>query len=131
MGDRVTLREGDALTDDLGAAAFDLIVMCNMIHNFDREQNRQLVGKASVALRPGGVMAIVDLERPEPGRSGQTAALTNLYFSMINTSGTWTPSEVSGWQRDAGLEPCRPMALRRGPGIFIQNALKPAAPDAP
>jgi len=57
MGERVTLRAGDALTDDLGTDAFDLI-MLSLVHHFDDATNRSLVARAARALRPGGLLLI-------------------------------------------------------------------------
>ena len=38
MGDRVVLRAGDALTDDLGEATYDLVFMFSLVHHFDEPQ---------------------------------------------------------------------------------------------
>jgi SAM-dependent methyltransferase len=56
MGDRVRLRAGDALTDDLGDAAYDLIMAFSLVHHFDDPTNRLLVRRAARALRPGGYL---------------------------------------------------------------------------
>jgi SAM-dependent methyltransferase len=58
MGERVTLRAGDALTDDLGTDAFDLILMLSLVHHFDDATNRSLVARAARALRPGALLLI-------------------------------------------------------------------------
>jgi SAM-dependent methyltransferase len=117
MGDRVVLRAGDALTDDLGRAAYDLVLMFSLVHHFDEATNRSLVARAAAALRPGGRMVILEALRPQPGRGGQLGAFFDLYFGMTSESGTWTLEEMQAWQGAAGLRPrSQPFALR-----FVQD----------
>ncbi len=125
MGDRVVHRAGDALADDLGEEAYDLVVIVQLVHHFTDEQNRELARKVARALRPGGVYAIIDAFRQaKPGKAGQTAALLEFYFAMTSESGTWAPEEMADWQRDAGLDPRRPIRFRTIPGGGIQAAEK-------
>lgn len=127
MGGRVVHRAGDALVDDLGEAAYDFVMTAQLVHHFTDEQNRDLAGRVARALRPGGVYAIVDAFRsPAPDAAGQAPALLEFYFALTSRSGTWTPDEMAGWQRDAGLEPRRPIRLRTLPGAGIQAAAKPS-----
>jgi SAM-dependent methyltransferase len=89
MGDRVTHRAGNALTDDLGTEAWDLVFIANLVHHFDEQANRDLVRRIARALRPGGILVIQDfirLRKPEEG--GQTGALLELYFALTSQSGT-------------------------------------------
>jgi SAM-dependent methyltransferase len=125
MGDRVTHRPGNALTDDLGEEAWDVVMMAQVAHHFSDEQNRELAVRVARALRPGGVYAIVDAFRPtKPGESGQLPSLLEFYFALTSQSGTWTPEEMADWQRAAGLNPKRPIRLRTVPGGGIQVAVK-------
>src|ERR671930_412250 len=54
MGDRVVHRAGDALTDDLGTEAYDLVLISQLVHHFDEAQNGELAARVARALRPGG-----------------------------------------------------------------------------
>jgi SAM-dependent methyltransferase len=105
MGDRVTLRAGDALVDDLGAAAYDLILMVSLVHHFDDATNRRLVARAAAALRPGGRLAIVELLRPTSGGGSQMGAFYDLYFALTSQAGLWAADEIRSWQVAAGLAP--------------------------
>ena len=68
------LRAGDALADDLGDAAYDLILAFSLVHHFDDATNRQLTRKAARALRPGGYLVIGDaLRPPSPGKGGASS----------------------------------------------------------
>ena len=123
MGDRVVLRAGDALTDDLGDAAYDLILMFSLVHHFDDATNRLLARRAARALRPGGYLVIGDALRPQaPGKGGQQGAFFDLYFAMTSESGLWTFDEMRSWQVDAGLVPRKSISLVPGGGFGLQVA---------
>jgi SAM-dependent methyltransferase len=125
MGDRVTYRAGDALTDDLGSAAWDVVVVANLVHHFDEATNRALAKRIARALRPGGVFVIQELYRQEsPKQAGQIGALLGLYFALTSESGTWSFAEMAGWQREAGLVPRKPVKFVTAPGNGQQSAMK-------
>ncbi len=128
MGDRVVLKAGDALVDDLGHAAYDLIIMFSLVHHFDEATNRALVARAAEALRPGGRMVILEALRPRPGDRGQLGAFFDLYFGMTSESGTWTLAEMSSWQAAAGLRTRpQPLPLRLVRDVGLAIADKPPA----
>ncbi|MEX0626014.1 MAG: class I SAM-dependent methyltransferase [Chloroflexota bacterium] len=123
MGDRVVMRAGDALNDDLGEAVFDLILMFSLVHHFDDATNRLLARRAAQALRPGGYLVIGDALRPSsPGRGGQQGAFFDLYFALTSESGIWTFDEMRSWQVDAGLVPRKSISLVPGGGFGLQVA---------
>jgi SAM-dependent methyltransferase len=127
MGDRVVHRAGDALSDDLGEATYDVVMVAQLVHHFTEEQNRDLARRVARALRPGGVYAILDAFRSRSAKdAGQTPALLEFYFALTSESGTWAPEEMADWQRQAGLRPKRPIRFRTIPGGGIQAATKPA-----
>jgi SAM-dependent methyltransferase len=128
MGERVLLRAGDALTDDLGDAAYDLIVMFSLVHHFDDATNRQLMRRAARALRPGGYVVIGDALRPtSPGKGGQQGAFFDLYFALTSASGLWTFDEMRSWQEEAGLTPRQSISLVPGGGFGLQVAERVAS----
>jgi len=115
MGDRVVLRAGDALVDDLGDGAYDLIMAFSLVHHFDDATAR--------ALRPGGYFVIGDALRPgAPGKGGQQGAFFDLYFALTSESGLWSFDEMRSWQVDAGLKPLKSMSLVPGGGFGLQVA---------
>jgi SAM-dependent methyltransferase len=127
MGDRVVHRAGDATTDDLGTATFDLVYSANAVHHFNEPTNRDLARRAARALRPGGLFVIVDVVRPRsPKEAGQLGTLGDLLFALTSAAGTWSSQELAQWQRDAGLEPRKPVRLRTLPGAVIQTAVRPS-----
>ncbi|MCB1500407.1 MAG: methyltransferase domain-containing protein [Bauldia sp.] len=125
MGGRVVHRAGDALTEDFGTDAWDLIFIAQLVHHFDAPTNAALVAHAATALRPGGRVAILDVLRPRsPNQKGQTGALLDLYFALTSNAGTWSAEEIAGWLADAGLRPARPIHLRTAPGISVVTATR-------
>ena len=125
LGDRVVHRVGDALIEDLGEAAWDLIFLSHLVHHFDAEANAALLARAARALRPGGIVAILDVLKPaSPDAGNQTGALLDLYFAVTSNSGTWSREEIEAWQTAAGLQPGKPVALRTAPGITVLTASK-------
>jgi SAM-dependent methyltransferase len=127
MGDRVVHRAGDAIRDDLGDAAWDLIYVSQLLHHFDEATNRDFARRVARALRPGGLFVVLEMIRPAtPQQAGQVGALLDLYFALTSQSGTWSIDEIAGWQRDAGLAPVKPIRLRTVPGAVEVAASKPS-----
>jgi SAM-dependent methyltransferase len=125
MGERVVHRAGNALTDDLGAEAWDLVFVSSLVHHFDDATNRALAKRIARALRPGGIFVIQELYRPaSPREAGQIGALLDLYFALTSEAGTWSFEEMAGWQREAGLRPLKPIKLMTAPGNGQQSAVK-------
>lgn len=125
MGDRVVHRAGDALAEDLGEERWDMVLLSQLVHHFDEPANRGLVRRIARALRPGGVLVILELVRLQsPGEGGQLGGLLGLYFALTSESGTWSFAEMADWQRDAGLAPRAPIRFRTAPGIGIQVGVK-------
>jgi SAM-dependent methyltransferase len=126
-GDRLVHRTGDATTTELGIERYDLVLMSNLAHHLSAEQNRDLAGRVARSLRPGGAFVIQDAARPERlGSADQIPALLGLYFAMQSRPGvrTWTISEMTAWQRSAGLNVGRAKRLRTAPGWVLQTGMK-------
>ena len=127
LGQRLVHRRGDATTAELGVEQYDLVLMSNLAHHLDSEQNRDLATRVAQALRPGGAFVIQEPARSDlPGRAGQISALLGLYFAMQSRPGvrTWTISEMAEWQRSAGLKVYRVRRLRTAPGWVQQAAIR-------
>jgi SAM-dependent methyltransferase len=125
MGERVVHRIGNALTDDLGIDAWDLVFISQLVHHFDDATNRDLVQRAARALRPGGILAIQDALLPSASKAGALALLADLYLANTSQSGSKSLQAIADWQHAAGLVPRRPVRFRSLPGFGQQSALKP------
>jgi SAM-dependent methyltransferase len=131
MADRVVHVAGNALEDDFGVEAYDAVLIANLIHHFDAGQNLALARKIARALRPGGVLMVMDAVRiASPADADQAnhrlGAVLDVYFALTCTSGTWSVEAVQEWQRTAGLRPLRPIWLKTMPGAALVSAARPA-----
>jgi len=129
MGARVRHVPGNALTSDLGHGIYDAVLIALLVHHFTDEQNRELTAKAERALKPGGVFMIVDavrIESPDDTRrpNRRASAVLDVYFALTSHSGTWSVSQMQGWQRAAGLKLSRPIWLRTMPGAVVLAATR-------
>jgi len=125
LGARVKHKIGDALSDDLGEATFDVVMINNLVHHFSPEQNANLARRVARALAPGGVYAIGDfLRASHPGAGGGIPAVMDLYFALTSASGTWAPDEIASWQRGAGLMPLKTIQFPSLPGWVSLPAAK-------
>ena len=131
MADRIVHVAGNALEDDFGVEAYDAVLIANLIHHFDAGQNLALARKIARALRPGGVLMVMDAiriaspsEANRPNR--RLGAVLDVYFALTSTSGTWSVEAVQAWHRAAGLRPLRPIWLKTMPGAAVLAAARPA-----
>jgi 2-polyprenyl-3-methyl-5-hydroxy-6-metoxy-1,4-benzoquinol methylase len=128
--DRIELRAGDVLVEDLGFEAYDVILLANVLHHFTAQDNVALMSRVSRALRTGGVCAILDLIRtPSSQRPRQIEALMDFYFASASAAGIWTQEDFAGWQMAAGMKPLRLKRLWSIPECGLQIARKESAVD--
>jgi SAM-dependent methyltransferase len=126
MADRVVHRAGDALTDDLGTDAYDVVFLASVTHHFDDVANRELMHRIARALRPAGIVAVWEPLRQDPARNiRQIGGLLDLYFGFFSRAGTWSSAEIADWQREAGLLPRRPIRMWMVPDLALHVARKP------
>jgi SAM-dependent methyltransferase len=126
MGERVIHVPGNVIEADLGTERYDLILMSNLAHHLDWQQNRALVSRVAQALRRGGVFVIQEPARPARAeQGGQTGTLLGLYFALQSRPNvqTWTVREMAEWQKAAGLRPGKAIRLRTAPG-WVQQAAR-------
>jgi len=126
MGERVRHRAGDALSDELGNEAWDVVFLSQLVHHFTDEQNRELMGRIAHSLKPGGVCVVLDTLRPSSREgAGGIGAVLDLYFATMSRSGTWPLGAIQAWQRNVGLAIENPVHLRTLPGAALVIGRKP------
>jgi ubiquinone/menaquinone biosynthesis C-methylase UbiE len=114
FADRIAYRVGDMFELDLGEG-YDIATAHAILHHFPPERNVELLRRARAALRPGGSMAVLELERPPPGRAGsQVGTLTGLLFYVTSGARTYSAGEISEWFEAAGFTSVR---ARRHPRL--------------
>jgi ubiquinone/menaquinone biosynthesis C-methylase UbiE len=122
---RVQFEVGDLRTVALRPHSADVILLANVVHHFDCPTNRSLMQRVAMALRPGGIVIVIDAFRPSSlGQTGQVEGLLDLYFGAASGAGMWTLEEIQEWSRKAGLDTLPPRNLRRMPICTMQVARK-------
>ena len=123
--ERLAIRAGNVLDEDLGSERYDFIFMANVAHHLSDEENRAVAIKVKAALKRGGVYCILEPARTDtPARTAQFGALCDLYFGLTSRSGTWSVAEMSAWMTASGLHGNKPIALRTAPGAVMVCAKK-------
>jgi SAM-dependent methyltransferase len=113
-GARVRHLEGDARTADLGSDV-DGVLIFQLLHHLPPEESVQLLRRARAALRPGGVVAVLELFRPERGERRDASALLGLHYFLTSSAAAYPRAEVERWIREAGFTALRTHAVRRLP----------------
>lgn len=100
---RVRVRAGDFLSDDLGSG-YDLILLFSITHLLSENENQDLLARCHHALAPGGRVAIhdhiMDASKTRP-RAGAIFALNMLLATP--GGGTYSGDEYGEWLRAAGF----------------------------
>ena len=115
MTDRVSHRDGDATTDDLGSG-YDAVLCFNLLHHLTVEQTVALFAKMHDALAPGGLLAVMDAFAEPSRRSSAQANALGLFMYLSSGSRVHTPDRLHGWLRDAGFGAPHRIRILRIPG---------------
>jgi SAM-dependent methyltransferase len=126
MGDKVKHQVGDVLTDDLGSAKYDAVIMASVAHHFTAEENKLVAKKVYEALRRGGVFTILEVLRADTIKynGDMLSALGDFFFALSSTSGTWSLNEIKQWQKEAGFVPYKKATFLTIPGYVAVTARK-------
>lgn len=104
VADRFRLLEGDALEVDYGTG-YDVVLLANFLHHFDRPTCEGLLRKTHGALARGGRAVVVDFIPNEDRVSPRTAALCGVTMLVETPRGdAHTRAEVEDMCRAAGFE---------------------------
>lgn len=105
MGDRISYRAGNILTDDIGTDQYDYILMANVAHHFTAEENQRVTRKVHTALKPGGTFTIMEFNRQDSMKKDgdMLSALSDLFFLLSSTAGLWSQNEIETWMHQAGF----------------------------
>ncbi|MFI0739099.1 methyltransferase [Streptomyces sp. NPDC021100] len=102
LADRARFAGGDFLTGPLPAA--DAIVMGHVLHDWDLDTKKMLIGKAYDALPQGGRLLIYESLIDDARRERTTGLLISLNVSTVSAGGLgYTGAECGDWMRAAGF----------------------------
>ncbi len=103
---RVRFQGGSFFTDPLPTA--DVITMGHILHDWDLDQKRMLIGKAYQALPPGGALVVFEA-LIDDDRSKNAFGLLMSLNMLIETPGgfDYSGADCRGWLKDAGFKETR------------------------
>lgn len=106
LADRLAFRAGDFFADPLPQA--DVLVMGHILHDWDLERKRLLIGKAYEALPQGGALIVYEALIDDQRRESAFGLLMSLNM-LIETRGgfDYTGADCMAWMRQAGFRETR------------------------
>jgi hypothetical protein len=117
--DRVDFREIDLRDADFEGDV-DVTLLCNILHHFSAEQNREILGRLHRAMRRGGTVGIFEIETPAdeapPDAAGDAFAL---YFRITSTSTCFRSGDYQQWLTGAGFRDVRVVRSVRMPSRML------------
>ena len=120
LGDRFDYLPGDMFTCELPAAAYDVVLLANVCHLFDETHNRVLLRRLRSALRPGGLVAIIDVLTSRDPAEQCSISLYALSLRLRTSSGTVYPiAAYETWTNDAGFGPLQVEPLSAEPSLTL------------
>lgn len=125
LENRIILQPCDVTTTAFPPGRFDAVLAFNIIHGFDEATNERLLGSISMALRPGGIVYILDQFVPS-GRNGARTLLPLMVgINLMNEIGgtTYSAEKIRGWCQRAGLAGVKHQRLFL-PGVDLIRAEK-------
>lgn len=102
LAGRLAFHAGDFFADPLPKA--DVLVMGHVLHDWDLERKRLLIGKAYAALPSGGALIVYEALIDDERRTNAFGLLMSLNM-LIETPGgfDFTAADCIGWMREAGF----------------------------
>jgi 2-polyprenyl-3-methyl-5-hydroxy-6-metoxy-1,4-benzoquinol methylase len=102
VSERVRFQGGSFFTDTLPKV--DVITMGHILHDWNLEEKKMLVGKAFAALNPGGALIVYDAIIDDD-RSKNAFGLMMSLNMLIETPGgfDYTGADCIGWMKEAGF----------------------------
>jgi len=106
VSDRLHFHSGNFLETTLPAA--DVVVFGNILHLWDLDTKRMLLGKAYDAVNGGGALIVYETLIPEDRRSSAVGMLASLNMLLWTTGGfDFSGADCVDWMRDAGFREIR------------------------
>jgi hypothetical protein len=106
LSERLRFYPGSFFTDPLPQA--DVLTMGHILHDWDMDQKRMLLGKAYEALPEGGALIVYETLIDDDRRQNAFGLLMSLNM-LIETPGgfDYTGADCQGWMREAGFRETR------------------------
>jgi hypothetical protein len=111
MSNRMTLIAGDYRKDPI-PGKYDVIFLSNIIHGENHRNNRALIGKLALNLKPSGRIVIKDHILDERRAGPGVGAIFSLLMLLTTEGGRcYSFGEIKNWMESAGLSAIRHIDL--------------------
>jgi hypothetical protein len=111
LAGRVEAASGDFFADALPRA--DVVTMGMILHDWNLEHKRMLIGKAYDALPPGGAFVVVENLIDDDRRTNAFGLLMSLNMLIeFGEAFDYTGADFAGWCREAGFTRTEVIPLR-------------------
>ncbi|HEX4952799.1 MAG TPA: methyltransferase [Thermoanaerobaculia bacterium] len=124
IADLVEHREGEALTAELGEG-YDVALVANLLHHFEEEPCRAILERARRAVRPGGTVAVWEIEAPRPGTRPAFGDGVALFFRLTSTARAHHGEDYAAWLEAAGCRRTKVIRPALSPGNVLVVARVP------
>lgn len=102
LGDRLRFYPGNFFEDPLPTA--DVLVMGRVLHEWNLEEKKMLLGKAYEALPDGGALIVYEILIDDERRENASGLLMSLNMLIETPSGfDYTGADCSSWMREMGF----------------------------
>lgn len=104
VADRLECRAGDMFHDPVPEGV-DIILLSNILHDWDVAECRTLIGRCASALPPGGQLLIHDVFLNDALDGPLPIALYSAALFRLTEGRAYSAAEYRSWLIEAGLEP--------------------------
>ena len=122
LTERMSLRVGDAVTDDFGRASdggdFDVVLLLSVLHNQTEAQAKGIIERAAAALNPGGLLVIHEYFHDATHPTKYTSSFLLTLLVEVGTA-LQKPEQVQAWLAEAGCPQIRRVELEQGKGSLV------------
>lgn len=101
--DRLECRPGDMFTDPVPHA--DVMLLSNVLHDWDIPQCQELIGRCAEALPPGGQLLVHDVFLNDALDGPLSIALYSAALFCVTEGRAYSAAEYREWLTSAGLAP--------------------------
>jgi SAM-dependent methyltransferase len=120
LGDRFGYLPADMFTCPLPRAAYDTVLLANVCHLFDEAQNRALLRRLRPAVRPGGLLAIIDVLTPPDRAAPSSISLYALGLRLRTSHGAvHSLTAYQSWTGEAEFGPVQAEPLSAAPPLCL------------
>jgi demethylspheroidene O-methyltransferase len=115
----VIFRCGDCRSADWGEG-WDGVLIFNLSPHLNAEENRSLFRRASLALRPGALLAVLQpLPRKDGGEPDALDAVSGLFYELMAGRPAYPEETLRAWMQGGGFDEVQSISLTTAPGHLL------------